>query len=484
MNALTGPAPDAATGSAPTMSPEGASQESPVRGLPRRTSARAGAGASQESAVRGLPRRTSGAVDRGGPGGGAGPEAADLVAAAPPEERGLARDEVALVVASPAGVTVGRFTDIAEALRPGDLIVVNASATLAASLPVDGGEGRLHLSTPAPGAPGAPPGRLPDVAAVRRWVVEVRRPHGWGSQPDRDRHPGELLSLPAGAHATLLHPYLSTPHLASRSASGADRLRWDGRSASEADRDSNNERLAVPLAPDRDGAAPPPLKGGGGGWGGSTATRLWVAELSLPGDLLAHLDRHGGPIRYAYTGGAWPLAAYQTVFAREPGSAEMPSAGRPFSARVVRALRRRGVGLAVVTLHTGVSSLEPHEPPFPEPYAVPARTARAIAATRRRGGRVIAVGTTVTRALESAASSAAREGRAAAGWTDLVLGPRHAARVVDGIVSGLHPPGASHLELLEAVVGPGVVAATYAAAREHALLWHEFGDSTLLLRSP
>ena len=198
-----------------------------------------------------------------------------------------------------------------------------------------------------------------------------------------------------------------------------------------------------------------------------------MADLHVPGDLLGFLDLHGSPIRYAYTGGDWPLAAYQTVFAREPGSAEMPSAGRPFSARVLRALRRRGVGLAVVTLHTGVSSPEAHEPPYPEPYRVPAHTLRAIAATRRRGGRVIAVGTTVTRALESGGSG---------GWTDLVLGPDRPARVVDGIVSGLHPPGASHLGLLEAVAGPEVVARTYDAARAHGLLWHEFGDSTLLLR--
>ena len=176
----------------------------------------------------------------------------------------------------------------------------------------------------------------------------------------------------------------------------------------------------------------------------------------------------------------WPLAEYQTVFAREPGSAEMPSAGRPFTAQVVTDLITRGVALAPIVLHTGVSSQEPGEPPQPERFRVPAATARLVNGTRQAGGRVIAVGTTVTRALESAADPDGSV-RAGHGWTDLVLGPSRPARVVTGLVTGWHAPGASHLALLAAVAGNALVERAYAEAVRQEYLWHEFGDSCLLL---
>ena len=156
----------------------------------------------------------------------------------------------------------------------------------------------------------------------------------------------------------------------------------------------------------------------------------------------------------------------------------MPSAGRPFSGRVLAALVRRGVLVAPVVLHTGVSSQEPGEPPQPEPYVVPAATARLVEHVRAAGGRVVAVGTTATRALETAADAAGRV-QPAGGWTDLVLGPDRPARVVSGLVSGWHPPGASHLDLLRAVAGRDLVDRAYAAADGY--LAHEFGDSCLLL---
>jgi S-adenosylmethionine:tRNA ribosyltransferase-isomerase len=194
----------------------------------------------------------------------------------------------------------------------------------------------------------------------------------------------------------------------------------------------------------------------------------------------AYLVRVGRPIRYAYVRGSFPAAAYQTVFAREPGSAEMPSAGRPFTTEVVTDLITRGVALAPITLHTGVSSQEVGEPPQPERFAVPESTARLVNMTRAWGGRVVAVGTTVTRALESAADP---DGivRARQGWTDLVLGADRPARVVTGLVTGWHAPGASHLQLLQAVAGAPLVERAYAEALRHRYLWHEFGDSCLLL---
>jgi S-adenosylmethionine:tRNA ribosyltransferase-isomerase len=158
----------------------------------------------------------------------------------------------------------------------------------------------------------------------------------------------------------------------------------------------------------------------------------------------------------------------------------MPSAARPFSAELVTALVSSGIAIAPLTLHTGVSSAEAGEAPAPELFEVPAATARMVNSTRAAGGRVIAVGTTATRALESAADAAGVV-RHAVGWTDLVLGPQRPARVVDGLITGWHDAGASHLLLLEAVAGADLVALAYREAAAHGYLWHEFGDSALLL---
>jgi S-adenosylmethionine:tRNA ribosyltransferase-isomerase len=208
--------------------------------------------------------------------------------------------------------------------------------------------------------------------------------------------------------------------------------------------------------------------------------RLWRAKVGAEGGIPAYLARRGRPIRYAYVPVPVPLAEYQTVFASEPGSAEMPSAGRPFTDRLVTGLVSAGLMIAPITLHTGVSSQEPGEPPQPERFRVPASTARLVNATRRWGNRVIAVGTTVTRALESAADDRGRV-RPRSGWTDLVLGPRRPARVVGGLITGWHAPGASHLDLLEAVAGKDLVQRAYSEAVRADYRWHEFGDSCLLL---
>jgi S-adenosylmethionine:tRNA ribosyltransferase-isomerase len=209
--------------------------------------------------------------------------------------------------------------------------------------------------------------------------------------------------------------------------------------------------------------------------------RLWRATVAVEGDVSRYLERHGRPIAYAYVPERWPLAAYQTVFARDPGSAEMPSAARPFTEHLVTELVVNGVRLAPVTLHAGVSSQEPGEPPQPERYRVTKQTADLVNDTHAHGGRVIAVGTTVTRALESAATEDGRV-HAAQGWTDLVLGPHRPTRAVDGIVTGWHEPGASHLDLLRAVAGARRVERAYDEAQRHDYLWHEFGDSALLFR--
>ncbi|HKG90515.1 MAG TPA: S-adenosylmethionine:tRNA ribosyltransferase-isomerase [Gemmatimonadaceae bacterium] len=343
------------------------------------------------------------------------PEA--LAAAEPPEARGLARDQVRLMVSRAADAIAHlRFVDFPDALAPGDLLVVNASATINAALDAqrEGGERVvLHLSSPHPGG------------GAGVWVVELRRRiAGAGTVPLLDAGAGERLRLAAGASATLLGPF---------------------------------------------GAGMP--NGG---------ARLWAAKLAVPGGVLAFAARHGRPIRYGYVRDPWPLSYYQTLFAAEPGSAEMPSAGRAFTPAVVSRLAERGVRIAPLVLHTGVASLETGEPPYPERYRVPAATADAVNHTRAAGGRVVAVGTTVVRALETVAAPDGRV-RAGAGWTDLVITPGRGVRAVDALLTGLHAPRASHLAMLEAVAGRDHLAAAYAAALEEEYRWHEFGDAHLIL---
>ncbi|MGH2968946.1 MAG: S-adenosylmethionine:tRNA ribosyltransferase-isomerase, partial [Solirubrobacteraceae bacterium] len=209
-------------------------------------------------------------------------------------------------------------------------------------------------------------------------------------------------------------------------------------------------------------------------------TRLWLARVGAEAPLHDYLARHGHPIRYGYVPAQWPLEAYQTAFAAEPGSAEMPSAGRPFTPELLTRLVAAGVHVAPLVLHTGVSSLERGEAPFPERYAVPEATARLVNAVHWWGGRVIAVGTTVVRALETVA---AEDGGVSAGggWTRLVVTAERGLRAVDGLVTGWHEPDASHLMLLEAVAGGELLERSYAAALDHGYLWHEFGDSHLIL---
>jgi S-adenosylmethionine:tRNA ribosyltransferase-isomerase len=210
--------------------------------------------------------------------------------------------------------------------------------------------------------------------------------------------------------------------------------------------------------------------------------RLWRARLSTA--VVPYLLRHGHPIRYSYVHCPWPIEAYQTVFATTPGSAEMPSAGRPFSPEVVTRLVSRGITVAPITLHTGVSSLEDGELPYPEPFDVPPATARLVQLTRVHGGRVIAVGTTVVRALETAALGAGPDGntmRPASGWTSHVVTPEAGLRVVDGLLTGLHEPRSSHLWMLAALAGDDLLSRCYAEAAERGYRWHEFGDVHLLL---
>jgi S-adenosylmethionine:tRNA ribosyltransferase-isomerase len=208
--------------------------------------------------------------------------------------------------------------------------------------------------------------------------------------------------------------------------------------------------------------------------------RLWVSVVDTPELLHTYLARYGRPIRYGYVQGSYPISAYQNVYVTEPGSAEMPSAGRPFTPEVLTRLVAKGVGIAPLLLHTGVASLEANEPPYAEYFKVSSSTAHRINDARRNGGRVIAIGTTVVRALESVVDERGRVHQGV-GWTETVVSPDHPVRSIDGFLTGWHEPEASHLAMLEAIAGRPLLEASYAAALEGEYLWHEFGDVHLIL---
>ncbi len=248
-------------------------------------------------------------------------------------------------------------------------------------------------------------------------------------------------------------------------------VRWEGEAFLGADVGSSialagggGARLLAPYAPGPAGVG----------------VRLWVSLIDTPEPLHAYLARNGRPIRYGYVRGSHPLSAYQNVYVTEPGSAEMPSAGRPFTPEVLTRLVAKGVGVAPLLLHTGVASLEANEPPYAEYFRVSSSTAHRVNDTHRRGGRVVAVGTTVVRALESVVDEHGQV-HPGDGWTQTVVTPDHPVRSIDGFLTGWHEPEASHLAMLEAIAGRPLLEASYAAALDGGYLWHEFGDVHLIV---
>jgi S-adenosylmethionine:tRNA ribosyltransferase-isomerase len=320
-------------------------------------------------------------------------------ATVPPERRGIERDAVRMLVTQRAQRSHEHrsFLDLPAFAKPGDLLVVNDSATIPASLRATSADGeilKLHVATP----------------------IDSRV---WMAEPRATVRVGDELRLPEGGSAVMI----------------------------------------APVDPER--------------------PRLWYAWFSLPLPMLAYLAKHGEPIRYGYIEERLPLADYQTLFARYPGSAEMPSAARPFTLRVLRDVRRAGAALAKITLHCGVSSFEQPERPASERFYVSPETADAVNAAKREGRRVIAVGTTVVRALESAV----REGVvvACAGWTDLVIEPHTQLQCIDALITGFHDRGATHVSMLRAMLDDELLEDAYREAADEAYFIHEFGDVHLIV---
>ena len=346
----------------------------------------------------------------------------EAAAAAPPEAEGRPRDDVRLLVIDRAEGRWrhARFTELPALLQAGDLLVFNVSQTLPAALRAeraDTGEPvRLHFSNRLDGYD------TPTTTLPEHWVVEVRRADGTPS-PHGETRPGDSFIIGDVARVEVLEPF-------------------------------------------------------------ARSRRYWVAAVSASAfELMARL---GEPVRYGYVSKPWPLAAYQTEVGEVPGSAEMPSAARPFTGRIRWALRQAGVEFTSVLLHTGLSSDEVEgdhvglDSVYPEWFSVPPAAAAQVNRALREGRRVIAVGTTVVRALESAAIGP-REVAPVEGWTNLFVSPDRPPQVVRGLVTGLHAPRSTHLAMLAAFVPPEMLRTAYADALRSGYRWHEFGDLCLIV---
>lgn len=213
---------------------------------------------------------------------------------------------------------------------------------------------------------------------------------------------------------------------------------------------------------------------------------LVQVRFSLAGtQLFEQIYLLGNPVRYEYIKQPWSLDYYQTVYGSVPGSVELPSAGRAFSWELIFRLKKQGVQIVILTLHTGLSYFSDDFPFLPpeqnhESYEIPEHAAKVIQQAKQRGGRVIAVGTTVVRALESAAQSD-HGCLAQSGISNLYITEETSLQVVDGLMTGFHEPEASHLDLLSAFVKPSILKLMYKEAIQERYLWHEFGDIHLIL---
>ncbi len=206
---------------------------------------------------------------------------------------------------------------------------------------------------------------------------------------------------------------------------------------------------------------------------------LWVAEFNPGKEPEAYLAEQAQPIKYDKLHEPYPLEFYQTLFSFHPGSAEMPSAGRGFTRDLVERLLEKGVVFAPVLLHTGVSSLEEDEPPYAEYVEINPISATIINNARKQGRKIVAVGTTAVRAIESAVNETG-EVLPYAGNTELVIDDSYRMRIVSGLLTGFHEPKASHLKMLQTLAGFDHIEQAYDLAVDNNYFWHQFGDLHLI----
>jgi S-adenosylmethionine:tRNA ribosyltransferase-isomerase len=344
----------------------------------------------------------------------------ELEASEPPEARGLDRDQVRLMVSHYTDDTIehASFVDLPDYLQPGDTLVINTSGTMNAAINALNQEGLAFEL------------HISSVLPSGQSIIELRQTNGQSSRPYFHAQPGEKYQLPGDGSVHLIKPY----------------------------RQDHDKSLS----------------------GESPAVRLWIAHMDIPTLLDSYLNKYGFPIRYSYVRQQWPLSYYQTIYTTQMGSAEMPSAGRAFTPQLITRLVAKGIWITPVLLHTGVSSLENHELPPEEYYRVPMDTAILVNTARKRGRRIVAVGTTTVRALESVSTP---DGiiQAGEGWTDLVITPQRDLFSVNALLTGFHEPLSSHLDILVTLTGEDHIARAYQQALENAYLWHEFGDLHLIL---
>lgn len=311
----------------------------------------------------------------------------------------------------------GGIDVLPELLEPGDVLVLNDAATIPGSLPAETADGQpLEVRLIVRDGPSA-------------WTVALFGAGDWRTPTEHRRAPpalaiGDALVFPGSIRAEVIE-----------------------------------RRYGIP--------------------------RLLRLRFEAGAEVLSHALFGGGrPVQYSYLARELEVSEVQTPYASAPWAVEMPSAGRPLSWRRLRALQRRGVEIASLTHAAGLSSIGDAELdqvlPLPEPYLIPEATVALIRAARSRGRRVVAVGTTVVRALEAAALDPAGL-RAGAGVAELKIGPSHRRAVVDGILSGTHEPGSSHFSLLTAFAAEPVLRGLTEEAARLGHLGHEFGDTVLLL---
>ncbi|MEZ4887230.1 MAG: S-adenosylmethionine:tRNA ribosyltransferase-isomerase [Chitinophagales bacterium] len=339
-----------------------------------------------------------------------------LQCAKPTEVRGIARDQVRLMVSNKTTNNIEHtiFRNIHHYLQEGDVLVVNTSGTLKAALEAYRSDGtllRVHFSTK---------------LSEKQWIVELRQVVGNHTERFRNGLQGETLQLTNGGTMFLKTPYYSSELL-------------------------QQEHL-----------------------------QLWEVDIQINDSVENYLDSYGMPIRYNYVKDQYPQSYYQTIFAKQMGSTEMPSAGRGFTAQLLTQLIINGVQILPIVLHTGVASLEINERPYQEYYQVPQPTASALNLARQQNRRIIAVGTTVVRALETVTDCQGFT-QGGTGWTDEFITPERGIFAVNGLLTGFHEPKASHLLMLETLAGREHIEVAYQAAIEETYQWHEFGDLHLII---